>query len=792
LSKKARVSTKKSGVKKSAVKKSTVRKAQRKPAPHRKAPAKSTRGKAKAAARPKRAAQDIPQFAPNFTVYVLPPDAVCLYSEDRKFFLHGELYCAIATAIGKGGKSFAELAQELAKNFPGDKIEEALKRLMERRYIVPASPSAAAPVDGYWASLGLPPGVAEQNLANCRVRVEAIDVQGAVELGAALTALGVQVVKRSGDLTVTLVNDYLDRRLAELNRQRVAEGTPWLPVQPSGAFPLVGPVFDPGRTACWNCLFDRMIRNREIKGFLDRDAARTVAVSPLAHNTLGQSSIQFAALEVAKAIATGFRTELNDHIISHDLLGPSIAKHYVAKRPQCPICGNKKLIDPRRAPEPIELSGGAKLVMTSGGYRTVSSRSTVARFRKHVSPLTGVLTRLERIEADLPMNTNFFAQHNFSAPARSIGQLREGLSGGSFGKGSTAEQAEASALMEAIERYSGIFQGDEIRVTRRFADFAPGDAIAPNDVLLFSDTQRQVDLALPEGAEQTAPTPFDPSAEIEWSPVWSLRDGRFKYLPTSLIYFFYSGPGAFQADSNGCAAGNTLEEAIVQGFLELVERDAYAIWWYNRSQRAEVDFSQFNDSYISDLKAQLADTGRKLWVLDVTSDLGIPTYVAILHWMQNGQENIEFGSGAHFDKRIAMLRTLTELNQFLSIGLMGGGSGEKPSLDGTTPLHLPDYPFLNPDDTVKIPSTSDFGPLDTTRDQVLACVEIAKRAGLDFLVLNQTRPDVEVPVVRVIVPGLRHFYRRFGPGRLYDVPVKLGLRDQPIPESELTPFLPHS
>jgi ribosomal protein S12 methylthiotransferase accessory factor len=344
--------------------------------------------------------------------------------------------------------------------------------------------------------------------------------------------------------------------------------------------------------------------------------------------------------------------------------------------------------------------------------------------------------------------------------------------------------------MEAIERYSGIFQGDEIRMTRRFTDFAPGDAIAPNDVLLFSDAQRQVDPL--EDGEQTAPAPFDPSAEIEWSPVWSLRDGRFKYLPTSLLYFFYSGPAAFQADSNGCAAGNTLEEAIVQGFLELVERDAYALWWYNRSQRAEVDFSQFNDSYVSDLKAQLADAGRKLWVLDVTSDLGIPTYVAILHWMQNGQENIEFGSGAHFDKRIAMLRTLTELNQFLSIGLMGGGSGEKPSLDGSTPLHLPNYPFLIPDNAVKIPTISDFGPLDTTRNQVLACVEIAKRAGLDFLVLNQTRPDVEVPVVRVVVPGLRHFYRRFGPGRLYDIPVKLGLRDRPIPESELTPFLPHS
>ena len=737
--------------------------------------------------------QDVPQFAPNFSVYVLPPETVCLYSEDRKFFLHGEIYCAIANAIGKGGKSFPQLAGELSKQFPADQLEQALKKLMERGYLVPASGSSPEATDGFWASLGLPTGAAEQNLASCRVRVEAIDVKGAAEFSTALSELGVRVVKSSPDLTVTLVNDYLERRLAELNQQRVSNRSRWVIVQPSGAFPLVGPVFTPGDGACWTCLFDRMIRNREVKGFLDRGPARPVAVSPLVRDTLGQSAIQFAALEVAKAIATGFRTELNNHIVSQDLMGASLVKHYVATRPQCPTCGAKKLRDPRRSPVPIEIGGGAKLVMTSGGYRSVSSRATVAKHRKHVSPLTGVVTKLERIEADLPMNTNFYAKHNFSAPAQNVDQLRAGLSGGSFGKGSTAEQAEASALMESIERYSGIFQGDEIRITRRFTDFAPGEAILPNDVLLFSEAQSHIDHhAHDPGESQAAPEPFDPSARIEWSPVWSLRDGCFRYLPTSLLYFFYSGPAAFQADSNGCAAGNTVEEAIVQGFLELVERDAYAIWWYNQSQRAEVDLDHFNDSYVQDLKNQLADTGRKLWVLDITSDLGVPTYVAILHWMQNGQENIEFGSGAHFDKRIALLRTLTELNQFLSIGFMDGGTGEKPSLDGITPLKLDNYPYLNPIKNPSLPSGLEFGALDNTREQVLACVEIARRAGLDFLVLNQTRPDVEVPVVRVIVPGLRHFYRRFGPGRLYDIPVELGLRDHPIPESELTPFLPHS
>lgn len=69
--------------------------------------------------------KEVRRFAPNFTVYVLPPDVVCLYSEDRKFFLYGELYCALASAIG-AGRSFQELVRELEQDFPPDKIREAL------------------------------------------------------------------------------------------------------------------------------------------------------------------------------------------------------------------------------------------------------------------------------------------------------------------------------------------------------------------------------------------------------------------------------------------------------------------------------------------------------------------------------------------------------------------------------------------------------------------------------------------------------------------------------------------
>jgi oxazoline/thiazoline synthase len=743
---------------------------------------------------PQHTSKDVPQFAPNFTVYVLPPDVVCLYSEHRKFFLRGELYCALASAIAEGGRSFRELVRELERDFPPDKIQEALKRLVDRRYVVRTSRSSDSTAAAYWASLGLLPETAEKNLQKCRVRIQAIDVQGAGELGDALAGMGVRVVKRSPDLTVTLVSDYLEERLAELNRQHLSDHTPWLLAQPSGIFPLVGPIFSPGKGACWMCLAERMKRNREVKALLGRGAARCIAVSPLARNTVGQSAIQLASAEIAKAIASDFRTELRDRIISLDLLGSTIVKHDVAARPQCPACGRKGLRDPRRAAVPVEPAAGGKLIMTSGGYRTVPSRATVARFLKYVSPLTGVVSRLERIKADLPLNNNYRAMHNFAPPAQTVNDLRAGLGGVSFGKGSTAEQGEASALMEAIERYTGIFQGDEIRATRRFTDFASGEVIHPNKVLLFSDAQyRRGQAPTPDPDEPQRPLPFDRSAEIEWSPVWSLRDKRFKYLPTTLLYFFYRGPTAFLADSNGCAAGNTLEEAIVQGFLELVERDAYAIWWYNRLQRPEVDLSEFDDSYIRDVRTQFAETGRRLWVLDVTSDFGVPTFVAITHWMQNGLENIEFGSGAHFDARVALLRALTELNQFLSIGLMDGGTGEKSSLDGTNPLRLQDHPYLTPsnDPAIWKGLGSKFDHPDT-REQVMTCLQLAKRAGLDFLVLDQTRPDIEVPVVRVIVPGMRHFYRRFAPGRLYDVPIKLGWRDQPLKEDELNPIHPHT
>src|ERR1700728_156356 len=188
------------------------------------------------------------RFSPHFSVYILPPDGVCLYSENRKVFLRGELYCAVASRIGEGGHPEA-IVEALSREFPSDKIDEAIERLLDRRFVVPAEliDEAAA---GYWASLGLTDETAAKNLSNTRAQIESMGAAGAEELDAALRKFGVRVVDRAGDLTVVLVDDYLDGRLADVSLQGLTQRRNWLLVQPSGIFRLIGPIFRPGKGAC--------------------------------------------------------------------------------------------------------------------------------------------------------------------------------------------------------------------------------------------------------------------------------------------------------------------------------------------------------------------------------------------------------------------------------------------------------------------------------------------------------------------------------------------------------------
>ena len=295
------------------------------------------------------------------------------------------------------------------------------------------------------------------------------------------------------------------------------------------------------------------------------------------------------------------------------------------------------------------------------------------------------------------------------------------------------------------------------------------------------------------------PVRFDPSVEMDWTPVWSMSAGRHRWLPTAMLYFsapledgvVYCGP-----DSNGCAAGNTLEEAILQGFFELAERDAFACWWYNRVALPELDLDSFDDPYLAHAREYYASFHRDLWMLDATNDLGVPVFVAVSRRTDKEAEDILYSAGAHFDPRIAALRAMCELNQYFSsvrdVDAEGRGYlfDDPESLWWWRNVKLADHSWLAPDPRAARRRQADHATPETAdaREDVELCRALVESKGLEFLVLDQTRPDIGMPVAKTIVPGLRHFWARHGPGRLYDVPVKMGWLDAPTPEANLNPI----
>ena len=280
--------------------------------------------------------------------------------------------------------------------------------------------------------------------------------------------------------------------------------------------------------------------------------------------------------------------------------------------------------------------------------------------------------------------------------------------------------------------------------------------------------------------------------------MWSLTQERHRHLPTSMLYSMapeQRGPTELIADSNGCAAGNTLEEAILQGFYELAERDAFAIWWYNRLQLPAVDLSSFGDDYLASAADYYGRYERDLWMLDVTSDIGIPAFVALSRRPHGETEDIIYGAGAHADPGIAALRAVCELNQCLTWLPRPGSRDGRPMIDDPLALwwwktaRLSDCSWLSPAENAPLTQGSQFPVIESEdmREDVEHCRSLVEARGMEFLVLDQTRPDIGMPVVRVIVPGMRHFWERLAPGRLYDVPVSMGRRASPMSEADINP-----
>lgn len=753
-----------------------------------------------------------PALKPTYRAEVVERDGVLLLSERGHVALQGRILARLLPLLD-GSHTVDEIVAGLADDHSPEAVHYALLRLRAAGYLVDLDDTVTTEQAAFWSALGLDPCDAQARTQAAAVSVVTVGPQplpAAPLLRERIAGLGAGRADdlEAADLTIVVAADHLEPALAAVNAAALAAGRPWLLVKPFGALPWIGPLFRPGQTGCWACLEHRLRANREVEAFLqarqkpDTSSAEAPSPFPVARGGVGPSvraAVRLATLEAARALGGAASQPTLGAVVTLDLLTLGTTTHGLTRRPDCPACGSgPRTLD--HQPAPIALESRPKRFTADGGHRVTTPEETLARYNRHVSPITGVVSSIERAPGSTDTIQAYLSAHRTHGRRDTLFHLRRRLGGGSSGKGMSDTQARASALCEALERWSLQHQGDEPR--QRASLHQLGDrAVHPNACLLLSEVQYAGRDAwnARDSRYNRVPEPLDEERALDWTPLWSLSEQRLKYLPAEFIYADYpippDRPRYAYAESSGGAAGNTVEEAILQGFLELAERDAVSIWWYNRLRRPALDLDTFDEPYIRDLQRAYHVRDRELWLLDLTADLGIPTFGAISRRVGHADERIMRGFGAHFDPRIALLRALTELNQNLALaGPDDAATGDAHPVDDpdartwAQSATVASQPYLLPSNTpARRRADFPYVPTADLRDDVFRCQSLVEARGLELLALDATRADIGLAVVKVVVPGLRPAWARFAPGRLYDVPVALGWLAHPTPEADLNP-----
>ena len=753
-----------------------------------------------------------PQLRPHYRPFPISEKGVLLLRENGARVLYGSLYERLIPLLD-GTRSAEELVQMLAPEFTAAEICLTLISLQTRGYLCQAVTSLPPLEAAFWAELGVDPEQAAGLINSTRVALQrvgpGVDDSTLEAMRQALVDVGLIVVDHptGADLTLVMCEHYLHPELESLNQRFRQEGRRWLLLRPLGRAFWLGPMFDPQQPGCYACLHRLLMRQSQVELFaagLTESPNQLLTMLGLAPGG-GVIAARLAALEASRILANA-APQSAGQIISLDFFDYSCKRHALVIDPQCPVCGKAPV--PRF--DPLVLQPCAVHFNQDGGHRHVSAEQTLEHFGKLVSPISGIVSELRSVSSSLPSVHVVLAGHNPAQKVVSLDDLRSNLRSGASGKGASLIQARASALGEALERFSAEDHPGVVRERgslQSMRDRYGDSVIHPNAVMGYSEKQFAERKAWNARGSRFNRVPefLDSDLEIDWTPIWSLSREQRCFLPTQLLYLNARGAsrdGKGDSDawiamgcSNGNAAGNTTEEAVLQGVLELVERDSTAIWWYNRLLRPGIDLANSGDAWITKLVQDYGSVGREVWALDLTTDLGITSVVALSRHLQGRAERILMGLGCHLDPRIAVKRALAEMNQMLGIADANLDGAEDGLSDGETQEWLntatvANQPYLQPDPSVplrRIEELCEYHSGDLLGD-IQYCCHCIEAQGMEVLALDQTREIIGLPVVKVVVPGLRHFWARYASGRLYDVPVQMGVLPHPLREDQLNPI----
>lgn len=405
----------------------------------------------------------------------------------------------------------------------------------------------------------------------------------------------------------------------------------------------------------------------------------------------------------------------------------------------------------RGLPRPLSFRP-RRLRYAENGWRSVSLSTTLAR--------------LERFFLASEMEAEFHVfDRRGGGPGRAFLKhlSSSGRSGDRVfcGKGLSTGQALASACMELLERHCAALKSDDAVRQASYARVAD-EAIDPGRFVL------------------AAKAPFDPAVKIDWIWGYSLTRAVPALVPANLVFCPYEPRRGSQViawtDSNGLAAGNNLEEAVLHGLLEVIERDAVMISEYNRLPHADIAPEGIPEA-CRPLLGLLERSGYRSAFMSISTDLPFPVVAAFLARGDDPRDrSVAFGS--HLSRILALERALTEAVQVLPPSVNHGGWLRSGASER----------YARPaSGEIAFSELADHTATDL-RAGIETCVAALEDVGSEVVVVDLSLPDIPFPAVRVLATGLQpllHKADRRISRRFFDVPVELGFRVRPVPPADV-------
>ena len=317
------------------------------------------------------------------------------------------------------------------------------------------------------------------------------------------------------------------------------------------------------------------------------------------------------------------------------------------------------------------------------------------------------------------------------------------------GKGISSEHAKASAMMEGFERYSAEKQ-DENLVTGTVSEISSkGNTIDVESLNLPKDFKKEnIELF-----------------NLEWNICHDLISGDDYYVPSNAIYHPYvlednSCQSLFKSNTNGLASGNSLEEAILHGMFEVIERDAWSIFELTHKNYKQIDLDSIESETVNDALSKFSENDIKIKLMDFTADVNIPTIAASADdTLLKDAGLLTLGIGTHLDPEVAVLRALTEVAQSRATQIHGAREDTVRADFARTAGYermkrINKYYFQEEDEKIRLSDIENRSTDSITKDIDIVLEELKSNEIEHVLYYDLTRPELNVNVVRVIIPTM--------------------------------------